>query len=90
MDNEQVKQMVYEAINESGVSPEQLVTIGQMAEQAISNKTMYPMVVDALIRAGLADSSDVSQKVDYQMLGIMAMLGKAASQMQGAGGMPNA
>ena len=87
MENEeQVKQMVFDAINQTGVAPETIIAVGQIAEQAINNKALYPMVKDAALRAGLAEKEDFGENIDYQILGTLAMLGKAASQMTSLGG----
>ena len=81
--------MVLDAINQSGISPEIIISVGQMAQDSLKNKTLYPMVKDAAIRAGLAQNDDFQGKIDYQTLAILAVLGKAAQQMQGSGEMPN-
>ena len=87
MENEeQVKQMVFDAINQTGVPPETIISIGQIAEQAINNKALYPMVKDAAVRSGLAVSEDFTESVDYQLLATLSMLGKAAEQIKSLGG----
>lgn len=91
MENEeQVKQMMFDAINQTGVPPETIIAVGQIAEQAINNKALYPMVKDAALRAGLAEQGDFTDNIDYQILGTLAMVGKAAEQMRSLGGMPSA
>lgn len=80
-DIDSVKEQVLTAINEFNINPMVLINLGQMAEQAIGNKALYPMVQDAAISNGLADKEDFKPGIDYQMLAVFATVARIAKQM---------
>ena len=41
---QQVTQAIQQAIQEGGVSPQVIVQFGDMAEQSIKDKALYPMI----------------------------------------------
>ena len=85
IDAKAVKEQVLSAINEFKVNPMTLINLGQMAEQAIGNKALYPMVQDAAISNGLADKEDFKPGIDYQMLAVFATVARMTKQMLESG-----
>lgn len=82
---EQTKQMVKEAMIEEGITAETIIYLGKMAEDVLKDKTLYPKFSQALIDSDLAEEDDVSEKIDYQLIGVIATLGEMARQMIASG-----
>ena len=83
---ENAKQEMVRAIQESNIDPQNFITLGDLANRAIQNKSFYPMVVDAAIRLGIADPGDLGGEVNYQNLAIMVAFAKVAQEMMGQQG----
>lgn len=83
---ENAKPEMIKAIQESNVDPRNFIKLGDMASQAIQNRSFYPMVVDAAVRMGIAEPGDLGGKINYQNLAIMVAFGNVAKEMVGQGG----
>jgi hypothetical protein len=82
---EETKQMVREAMLEEGITSETLIRLGNMAEDVLQDQTLYPKFLQAIIDSDLADKEDLSKKIDYQLIGVMATLGEMSRQMIASG-----
>jgi len=82
---EQTKQMVREAMIEESITPETIIYLGEMAEDVLKDKSLYSKFSKALIDSDLAKEEDVSEKIDYQLIGVIATLGEMARQMIASG-----
>jgi hypothetical protein len=82
---EQTKQMVREAMLEEGITSKTLMRLGKMAEDVLQDQTLYPKFLQAIIDSELADEEDLSKKIDYQLIGVMATLGEMSRQMIASG-----
>jgi len=82
---EQTKQMVREAMIEESITPETIIYLGEMAEDVLKDKSLYSKFSQALIDSDLAEEEDVSEKIDYQLIGVIATLGEMARQMIASG-----
>ena len=82
---EETKQMVREAMFEEGITSETLIRLGNMAEDVLQDQTLYPKFLQAIIDSDLADKEDLSKKIDYQLIGVMATLGEMSRQMIASG-----
>jgi hypothetical protein len=82
---EETKQMVREAMLEEGITSKTLMRLGKMAEDVLQDKTLYPKFSQAIIDSDLAEKEDVSKKIDYQLIGVVATLGEMARQMIASG-----
>jgi hypothetical protein len=81
----ETKQMVREAMQEEGVSPETLISIGQLAERVLQDKSLYPQLLQAIIDSDLAEAEDLEADIDYELIGVFATLGKMAQEMIDSG-----
>ena len=79
---EQAKQQIIALMQETGLTPPQLMELGKAAEMAIHDKRGYPMFINKLRQAGLSDAEDLRGDIDYQALAIFAT---AARMMQNVG-----
>jgi hypothetical protein len=82
---EQTKQLVKEVMLEEGITSKTLMRLGKMAEDVLQDKTLYPKFLQAIIDSDLADEEDLSKKIDYQLIGVMATLGEMSRQMVNSG-----
>jgi hypothetical protein len=82
---EQTKQMVREAMIEDNVSPQTLIRLGKMAEAVLKDKSLYPKFLQAVVESELADEDDMDEKIDYQIIGVIATLGEMTRQMIASG-----
>jgi hypothetical protein len=77
----ETKQMVRQAMQEEGVSPQTLISIGQLAERVLQDKSLYPQLLQAIIDSDLAEAEDLDAEIDYELIGVFATLGEMARQM---------
>jgi hypothetical protein len=80
----EVKQMVREAIQEEGVSPQTLIKLGKMAEAVLTDKSLYPQFLQAIIDNDLVEG-DLPSEIDYELIGVFATLGEITRQMIASG-----
>ena len=81
----ETKQMVRQAMQEEGVSPQTLINIGQLAERVLQDKSLYPQLLQAIIDSDLAEAEDLEADIDYELIGVFATLGKMAQEMIDSG-----
>ena len=81
----ETKQLVRDAMQEEGVSPETLISIGQLAERVLQDKSLYPQLLQAIIDSDLAEAEDLEADIDYELIGVFATLGKMAQEMIDSG-----
>ena len=82
LDPNQVRDQVISVINEAGMPPYILVELGQLAEDAINDKSKkaYKKYVDYMVERGMETREDL-KKPDYQFMAMMVAMGKVAAQM---------
>lgn len=81
---EQAKQQLLSMMQEEGVTPEQMMELGRMAQASIKDKKAYPMFIQTLIKFNLADPKDFRGDIDYQALAIVAAASKLIQTQVGA------
>jgi hypothetical protein len=81
----ETKQMVREAMQEDGVTPQVLIDLGDMAKAVLQDPSMYPQFAQAILDNDLAEEEDVSAKIDYQLVGVFIALGEMAREMIASG-----
>ena len=79
--SEMAKQAMVDAIQSSGVDPTEFVRLGQMAEQVVGNRQLYPSLVQEVVNSGLMQKSDDTGEINYQMLVSLVALGRVAKEM---------
>lgn len=85
IDPNNIIQYVQRAIQETGGTPETYIQLGQLAEQVLKDKSLYPKFVDETVNAGVADKEEFSPQMDYQALVAMIAMGRVCQKMmQGA------
>jgi len=78
---EEAKQAVRAFLEESKIAPKVLQQVGTMAEQAIQDKALYPMLRQQLIANKLFDDEDIPENFDYTILATLAAMGRLLPQM---------
>lgn len=73
-------EQITQVINQSGMPPSMLAKIGNLAEQAIKDKSKYKQFVDFMVQHKL-ETAETMKKPDYQMLASMVVIGKVAETM---------
>ena len=73
---QQTQQMSIQAMNQFGVTPEQLKQLGRLAEMSIQDKQAYPLFVGKLQEFGMSDAQSMQGEIDYQALAIFATAAK--------------
>ena len=77
-DIEQSKQKLQQMLAKGNVNPQTLVQAGKMAEQALKNPAMYPMLTQMLMKQGLIEQKDLQQGIDKKFLAQTISMGKLA------------
>jgi hypothetical protein len=80
----ETKQLVRDAMQEEGVSPETLISLGSLAERVLQDQSLYPQFLQAVIDNDLVEE-DVETDIDYEIIGVIATLGKMAQEMIASG-----
>jgi hypothetical protein len=80
----ETKQMVRQAMQEDGVTPETLISLGSLAERVLQDQSLYPQFLQAVIDNDLVEE-DVETDIDYEIIGVIATLGKMAQEMIASG-----
>jgi hypothetical protein len=80
----ETKQMVREAMQEEGVTPQTLISLGSLAERVLQDQSLYPQFLQAVIDNDLVEE-DVETDIDYEIIGVIATLGKMAQEMIASG-----
>lgn len=78
---EQAKNQVRQIIAEQNIDPKQLVRVGQLAMFALENNDLYPMVMEQMVKEGLADPEDAKQPPDFKQLAGLVSSGKIAEML---------
>jgi hypothetical protein len=73
---QQAQQMLMQAMQQTGLQPEQIKQLGQLAEMTIKNKQAYPLFVGKLQEFGMSDGQSLRGDIDYQALAIFATAAK--------------
>jgi hypothetical protein len=80
----ETKQMVRDAMQEEGVTPQTLIRLGSLAERVLQDQSLYPQFLQAVIDNDLVEE-DVETDIDYEIIGVIATLGKMAQEMIASG-----
>ena len=78
---EQTKNQVRQIIAEQKIDPKQLIRLGQLAMFALENNDLYPMVMQQMVKEGLADEEDAQQPPDFKALAGLVASGKIAEML---------
>lgn len=81
IDIEDIKQKLVDAMQSTGLSAEVFGYLGEMADDVIRDKTLYPKFVTEMVISGLAERDDFSKNIDYQALVVFSTLGKVAKTL---------
>lgn len=79
---EKAKNNLRRIIKQVGIDPQRLIEAGQMAEMALKNPKLFPMVVQKAIQADLITPQDVQPGgVDYRLLAYGITAGKMTQEL---------
>ena len=81
IDPSTVVSYVQKYIKKSGVNPEVYAQLGQLAEQVLQDKKIYPTLVNEMINSGIARPDQFDDRVDYQTIITMIAMGRVSQQM---------
>jgi len=72
---EQALAATQEFMQEYGIDVRTMVSVGQMAEQAIQDPSLYSMLREQLIGAGILDEEDLPEQTNYMALAALVTMG---------------
>jgi hypothetical protein len=75
------KEQIKKIIAEQKIDPRQLIRVGQLANFALQNNSLYPMVMEQMVKEGLADPEDAQQPPDFKALAGLVSSGKIAEML---------
>lgn len=78
----EAKENLKKLLKINNVDPNSLIKLGNMAEQSVQNKQLYPMVVQEAIKAKLIDEKQVQKSIDYKLIGTLVGAGKLAKMIK--------
>ena len=77
----EAKENLKKLLKINNVDPNSLIQLGNMAEQSVKNKQLYPMVVQEAVKAKLIDEKQVQKSIDYKLIGTLVGAGKLAQMI---------
>jgi len=78
----EAKENLKKLLKTNNIDPNLLIQLGNMAEQSVQNKQLYPMVVQEAIKAKLIDQKQVQKTIDYKLIGTLIGAGKLAKMIK--------
>jgi hypothetical protein len=75
---EQAQAATQEFMQQYGIDARTMASIGQMAQQAIQDPSLYAMLRQQLIGAGILDEEDLPEQTNYMALSALAAMGALA------------
>lgn len=79
---EKAKNDLRRIIKQVGIDPQRVVEAGQMAEMALKNPKLFPVVVQKAIQANLISPQDVQPGgIDYKLLAYGITAGKMTQEL---------
>ena len=78
---QQAQAATQEFMQQYGIDARTMVSIGQMAEQAIQDPSLYAMLREQLIGAGILDEEDLPEQTNYMALAALVAMGALAGGM---------
>jgi hypothetical protein len=76
-------QKIQQAIASSGVPPQVIASLGQLAESAAKDPALYPMFVQQLEKYKLVDPGELGTGINKKALSAFVAMGKIAQKMTG-------
>jgi len=79
--NEQIQQAqaaTQEFMQQHGIDARTMSAVGQMAQQAIQDPSMYAMLREQLISAGILTEKELPEQTNYMTLAALAAMGAMA------------
>jgi pantoate kinase len=78
---EQAQAATQQFMQQHGLDARTMMALGEMAQEAIQDQSLYAMLREQLINAGLFKEKDLPEKTNYTILSALAGMGKFAGEM---------
>ena len=79
---QQAQAATQEFMQQHGIDARTMSAVGQMAQQAIQDPSVYAMLREQLVGAGIFTNSELSNKTNYTLLAALAGMGKLVENAQ--------
>ena len=66
---DKAKEQLQKLITENNIDPNTLIQLGDMASQALKDKSLYPMVKQKALQSKIAKPEDIQEGFDYRFIG---------------------
>jgi pantoate kinase len=77
---EQAQAATQQFMQQYGLDARTMASIGQVAQEAIQDQSLYAMLREQLIRAEILTEKELPQKVNYATLAALATMGVLAGR----------
>jgi pantoate kinase len=78
---EQAQAATQQFMQQYGLDARTMASIGQMAQQAIQDQSLYAMLREQLLGAQILTEKELPEQVNYITLAALAGMGKMAGEM---------
>lgn len=75
------QEQLQKLITENNIDPNTLIQLGDMASQALKDKSLYPIVKQKALESKIAKPEDIQEGFDYRFIGAMISSGKLAEML---------
>jgi len=78
---EQSQAVTQQFMQKHGIDARTMMALGEMAQEAIQDQSLYAMLREQLIGAEIFTEKELPEKTNYTMLAALAGMGKLAEEM---------
>jgi hypothetical protein len=77
---EQAQVATQQFMQQYGLDARTMASIGQMSQQAIQDRSLYPMLREQLISSNILTEKELPEQVNYMTLAALATMGALAGE----------
>jgi hypothetical protein len=79
---EQAQAATQEFMQQHGLDARTMASIGQMAKEAIQDRSLYPMLREQLINSKILTEKELPKQINYMTLSVLVTMGALAGGEQ--------
>jgi hypothetical protein len=78
---QQARAAAQQFMQQHGLDPRTMAAVGEMAQAAIQDKSLYAMLREQLLSNQILTEKELPEQVNYMTMAVLASMGKMAGEM---------
>jgi hypothetical protein len=78
---QQAQAAAQQFMQQHGLDPRTMAAVGEMAQAAIQDKSLYAMLREQLLSNQILTEKELPEQVNYMTMAVLASMGKMAGEM---------